>query len=754
MKLSLKGFDFKAFFLNHAEKIAFGVFGLVTLWALSATEWSRYAGTPEEIQQDVQKHRQRILSSTWPPEMQQSFVLQDYMDRTLAVKAAVPLQKYAFSTNMWWPLYRKQELAKEPELVAVQDLIATPGLVIIGLPSTPPPGSGGVMADSGVIADPLNASSGGAAPGKAVAAAPAGDDDEFKPARAGGGGAAAGALAAGPGMAHGALGIPGGPVGPGPGAAHAMPAAPGGAHGAIPGAGMVGILGIGDSGMAGMMGGGSATSGLKPRGERFVAVRGVWPVWQQLDRYVKALNLQTGADARALLEVLDFVLERQTAVAGADPWSGPWEVVDITRAKEVLAESFDYDVDPVDPRVTDVAITMPLPARLIGRWGDYATHPKITNFVMPQELLERVTKLQEKLEEEYNKYKLKEAPKRVEKAGFAKESKNFRGMANDLFGSQYGDAAMPEMLQAYNEGRPAMAGARPTAPPDLKSQLTAIDKLLLFRYFDFDVRPGYAYRYRVKLKLRNPNFERPPEQVVDPAFTRNPDLTTPDSNISNVAVLPETVNYFVRDIERDPFNEITRSANRTLASLYFYEWDAQVGTMIADPIRLTTIGQFIGEKKKSKRLDVAKPSLKDEEVQFQSDDVLVDLVSDVKLSAEDHKDLKLPAANKGRVGLAPELVVLDHTGQLRTIDPTTNAAREAELRRRVENERKHYKDIEGKDPAAAPAGGGIPGMMPGMDAGAMMEGMLPAGAKVKSKSKKPKTAGGAHGGGGSSSSAF
>ncbi len=43
---------------------------------------------------------------------------------------------------------------------------------------------------------------------------------------------------------------------------------------------------------------------------------------------------------------------------------------------------------------------------------------------------------------------------------------------------------------------------------------------LLFRFFDFNVKPGKQYRYRVFLVLKNPNFGLPTEYLADPALAK------------------------------------------------------------------------------------------------------------------------------------------------------------------------------------------------------------------------------------------
>ena len=51
-------------------------------------------------------------------------------------------------------------------------------------------------------------------------------------------------------------------------------------------------------------------------------------------------------------------------------------------------------------------------------------------------------------------------------------------------------------------------------------------RLLLFRYFDFSIEPGNAYRYRVKLKMRNPNYLRGYDEVVDQSVAEMGSMAT------------------------------------------------------------------------------------------------------------------------------------------------------------------------------------------------------------------------------------
>ena len=48
-----KGFDAKAFLVNHTEKLVLGAAGLMVLAFLGGSQWSSYKGTPDEIKEKV-----------------------------------------------------------------------------------------------------------------------------------------------------------------------------------------------------------------------------------------------------------------------------------------------------------------------------------------------------------------------------------------------------------------------------------------------------------------------------------------------------------------------------------------------------------------------------------------------------------------------------------------------------------------------------------------------------------------------------
>lgn len=432
---------------------------------------------------------------------------------------------------------------------------------------------------------------------------------------------------------------------------------------------------------AGGLGGGTTA-----RGKRYVAVRAIVPLKEQVERAMKALNMNY-ADASAAIEYIDFTLQRQTAGAGDNPWPTEWETVDLNIAKEVLSEVADFDQDPVPSDLQDPVFTMQLPMRLLRYWGDEATHPNIKNFRLSEADWQFEMKLQAKMLEEAQKLEAT-APPKVQKGGLADTTNDFRGLARQMSGNT---EMMTGMMRYMNEGA---NGSRMTQT-DLKNRMSASGRVYLFRYFDFDVQPGMAYRYRVKLKLRNPNFERPYEEVEDQEITKQPTRETAWSNICTPVVVPDTVNYFLKDIERDPARD--KPSKKPVASIAMFEWDANLGTMLSDSLKILNIGQFISEKKKTWVLDPGTPKLEEIEKPFVTDDVLVDVSGDLELSPDLHPDLQLKgdrSKKEIKVGMLPEALVVTGLGELKELDTTSRAVEEKALSRKVDDERKSYEYLK------------------------------------------------------------
>lgn len=686
-----KGLNIKALFTNHIEKIGFGLIALLVLgvWASEflGGAWARTKENPNVMLQEIERKKREIDASTWPADMAEKFPKVDFQAQAVSLLKPIDSSKYDLSTTLFEPLNKPKEKAREPDWMTVEHLRADGGHVILALMPEEDFYEGGDEDDPRMIKQKKEQPE--EKPEEEVDdelvrrdVAQGLDGDEFE------------------GVMDEVPAILGGNA-KGPRGGRQMLAAPG----AQPTGGDA-LAGQMKAANAGSNRGGKnhrTTSGQGPKGMFYISVRGTFNLRQQLEKIQKALYLDTRMSAREFFQILDFELERQEASAGDDPWTKPWEPLNIRYAKEVLGEVDGFDDEPFEMEVFDPVITMPLPMRMFGLWKDHATHPNLKSFQISPEEQQKLNALRGRMLEEYEKMELQQQKARGPKrGGFADDVVDMRSMINTMQNadSRGMQTMLRDSLRNTTGVRGAVQGQGQIAIHKLFSEITPDGKMLLFRYFDFDVKPGYAYRYRVKLKLQNPNFERPVNEVVDRSVAEGEERWTDYSKASNAAVMPVSPAYFLKNVEKNPLADHGRRKG-TIASVNIYEWHRELGTRVFDTLGLSSLGQFLGGKATTTILDVAEPSMEDDEYVFSTEDVLVDAVGDPDLNPLDHPDLKLKEPPRGMktvaLGLATEAMVVGHAGDLRQLEADGETAKEKLMRTAAEKERGPFKDLKKKE---------------------------------------------------------
>jgi len=651
----MKNMNYKQFAINHGEKLGLGLIGLLAVFILFSSHWSAFSDTtPEAIQEQVRASTDKVVkNNNWPDEEKTQFVSMRDMETT-AKNLFQPLNiaPYRYSTEMSFPLYRPIEKSREPTLYPVEDLLADSGKLLLSLRN-------GGSADGELNPDDPNSQDG------ETPDADVDDDDDFqrRPSPAGGAGnsASAGLAAAGGG---GDLGL-------------------GGNFGASVDAAEDGIAGDGGdpADMADLGAGGqSALAVQNGRGERYVSVRGVFPLKKQANENRSALALPNTIPANRLVELMDFQLERKTATGGPNPWSGEWQPVDMDTAEDILQQTSSFETDVVPNGITDPTVVMPLPARLTGIWKKKASHPRVENFELSEEERELERKRNEKILEEHQKQAEKKADQPV-KGGFSGLMVDIKTAQSDVMSSAGGDQFMQSM--ASNLYKDSGASSQTKASDQDKQRRSAAGHLLLFRFIDFAVEPGNAYIYRVRLVLRNPNFNRPLDELEDAESAKGPLRQTPWSNLSTPVVVRKDVEYYLTKVN-------PRSLN---ASLNIFQWSLDSGTEINSALDVQ-LGQFVGGKAKTDVVRPAASTFMNEEVEFVTKDMLVDTIAARPLDSELHPELRLTRQQRGRIGLPDEALIVDHTGKLVTLDSLSGRDAEQAAKARLKRLFDYYEDLK------------------------------------------------------------
>ena len=651
----LKGLDYKQLVLDHGEKFVLGVVVVLVIVCLGETKWKRYERMPEEFDQQVSLETANLAASKWPDEKRQK--IESVKVVSVAVEqllSEVSVDRFGYRTPMDHPIYKKKEKIKEPKYRAVQDLIVHEGrLIFRERPEGPVTVNQTPLADAGNVNPTANPNT-----------APPGGGQNAPRTR--------------PGAANNA------PIGPAAGDKGLGPVA---------GQSPVGLGGVDEEELG-------DTVQVKARALRYNAVRGVFPNKEQIDQYARAMNESVPARAGQLIVFWDFVLERKTAIAGPDPWAGKWEKVDIQVALDILDKVDDFDIDKVDASLTDAVFTAPLPLRVAGYWGSHATHPRIKT--LTEEQAEQQALLIQKTVEAQQKANSSQGDR---KNGFAGRQHDVRSIRQNMTQDR---AIMVERAaqkaygaEGYQSFTGDMAGGQNRQLSMDGAKLASAGRLLLFRYLDFDIEPGNAYRYRVQLVLKNPNYERSIVDLVDPSSAAGETRKTPFSAPSTAVYVKNDTKFFLTKIKR------ASGRNNASATIDVFQWSAETGTTMYTEEKLKDLeaGEFIAaftreetktigrgankevttKVKGGLELEVLRPANEtfkvEPNVNFVTQNTLVDIATGYALNPGDHADLKLQPTDSKRirtasqrpVWVASQAVIVDKFGNLAALDNSSSS---------------------------------------------------------------------------------
>lgn len=749
----LKGLNWKQFFVNHFEKLVFGLVILIGLGALAMSRWAPYRDkNPAQLQEQVAQATQQHTQGTWPEEKQQEYAsVNDISAKAESLLSSLDVNRFMFSASQpgfFPPVIDNKQPISDIDWLPVEQMIADAGRVLISTaPAFDPtmmnpamgtemmPGMPGMPGGAGMPGQP------GAQGGQTPA------DNKYAPRRSGGMGMGMGmegmaGMEGGPGMAPG--------MAPGaPGMAPGAPGAPGaggrgntrnrntrnqgrggGAGGAAGAAGPAGEPMV-TPGMEGMPGTeGSMGPVMEGEGKRFVSVRGVFPLKQQEEILAKAMHLRTTAEATQRLHFIEYELERQVAQAGPDPWTGPWEKVDRQIAEDTISKSMGTEAVVYDPSTTSGVFTMPLPMRLMGYWTpEEASHPALEKFSGTDQARKQEAWIKQKIAEYNKEMEDLEKLQPVGGGGWQKFQRGLGGIGSEMVDNT---ALMGQMAQSYNQafGEAGAGGnqTRAMRPADIKAQIeamiTASGTFLLFRYLDFDVKPGYAYRYRVRLQVANPAQGLDATMVERPDIAEGPTRWTPWSDPTPVAVVPRDTEHFLATVIPGTRTEPTR------ARFEMYQWSEDIGTVVNQVLEVTP-GAAIGGQVETTVIDPAANTAEPKSVEFKSGDVLVDIMPGVNSGA----DRNARTGSGASYVIPDQILYVNDWGGLEVSNRITRAADRLEYREDYKAFREAYKDLT--EPAPPMTGmEGMEGMemMPGE--GMMMEeGMAPGGRRGRGRGR-------------------
>ncbi len=674
LKAKFQNIDWKQLGIDHGEKFVSGLIGLLVLLAIVFAPYSAYDKAPSDFETKVQAGDQALAASKWPAETEQQFDqgLENNRDAITDLFQPLDLNQFAYpAVSMFEPLYKIKSKVDEIEWLAPEEVIATPGVVIAHykpedeeedlLLAGDPESGFGTPCDTGFELDEM---------------------DTFEPL---------------PGFLPGVSNIDR--------RRPPQPGEPGYVENFCCCAGMMcygmecmccyccmemcysmcmGMMCY--MGEYGEMDTGPKVNG---KGHRFMAVRAVIPWKRQLERVAKAFSLSNQSSAEEHIEYLDFELQRQAAIGGANPWAGPWETVDIQPALDVLDAVEDFDFDIIDPGYTHEVFTMPLPLRVAGIWtDDLVGHPRIKSLTDEQIAIQN--EISAKAMELYEK---KPEATRATKKGFSSRQASIRNIRQNVYGTPESEQLFQDLNEEFQqkneEYNAGVSGLMRMATSAMST------RALLFRYLDFSVEPGNAYRYRVRLVVRNPNYARPIEELVDPAFAEGETRETAWSKPSEVTVMRNDVQYFLTGAA-----PATRF-NAENTSLEVFQWYSDSGTLVASELRGIQAGQVISAMQKTEVLRPEATFETEDDVPFDAGDVLLDIRRSPKLTTDDFPDLELP---RGGLAFVDQALAVSPSGEFVALDTISRTNTRRMIRQQFAAQNQPWMDLKDRGRPQAPLG--------------------------------------------------
>ena len=672
----LKGMNYKQAAIDHGEKVFLGGVGLFVLVCLGGTSWSRYDKLPKEFLDKVEVGERNIQNSAFSLEEQSKYKPLNIMQQVQTLQSPLEPGRYEYSTSFFHPMYPTAVKITEPRWLAPIQPIADFGkALIVEVPQDQ------------AAAPPVAAVTEDSEAAKKLTAANAADDDDFAPRRPGG--EATGQAATG---------------------------APGAALGNVPGmkppTGASALRQMLGGPMGGMETAGAGRPLVNAQGSRFVSFRAIFPLGDQLDELAKTMH-ESRQQVAGKVNFIDFEVERQVAQPGNQPWPETWEKIDLQAALDLM-DRIEFDTDLVDPIFTDNVFTMPLPRRVIGKWKRWASHPLITT--LTEEQAELQAQLTAKIMEDVEKNKKDD---KTGKKGLSSRLHDNRGARSSMVSNGSMNNMMKDLTSQVQNGQMDMFNpqvARGDGSDNMAQAMTGfseqvsradgkMSKYLLFRYFDFQVTPGNAYRYRVRMKLLNPNFKRPVEELVDESIAAGEIRETPWSEPTTYAFIPEEQHMFLAKAEKPKGDGLPS------AQIDVYQWFSEAGTTIAAKVEKLQLGQFIGGRVPD--TEVYRPAydtLKKEEIPVFTGSLLTDVAAGSTASGFDlveHADLKLDDKKLKQLTTSDKALVVDRYGQMAVLDNKASADERSAADGVVEKERGAIRDRLKNRPDNNAAGGAL-----------------------------------------------
>lgn len=647
----------KSALLNHGEKIVAVVFVLLGFMALTSANWSPETRNPEQIVDTTEKAKAQIAQNQWPEGDQKLFTDIADVENMVRNNSKILTKAEDFQIGSYNPSIRRVKAMRTGVVVLAPE---SPRAISVVFPLAMPPEEEDEEAEEDgteeedekseeemteeeqfekLVAEKLGLRQGA---GGADAGYPGGGLDGYP----GGGGLA---------------GDAGYPEGYGDDSQSEMES-------------MYGGGGYEDGSAGELMGQyGTEMMSVKKnvRVSAGVAVTMVVDLRKQREGLRTSLHLPSDYRvAQAMIQYVDLMVERRRK-QGPDVWD-QWERVSSEDLGEILKESFGIDRDIVSPAVTRNTITMPLPRRAAGDWSaDQVSHPRVENFELSPEEKILMDKWNQRVTEKLATIK-EEQPEEVEQKGFSQFVQSSTDAGMMMMGGSYGGGMdnyesgsggeygaaydYSDFAEGMGEGKSLTEAERQLLD---ETKATADHRLLLVRFMDFTIERGFAYQYRVRLEMKNPNYNHPLDELVDPALSVEPTLFSEWSEATPETFVPVAHRTYLTGVDaRDGIPE--------KVGISVYTDTTDTGMPVMGSLKSVMMGLPIAGKENIEIVDLTTEEVAQREVSLRTNELLTAAQEMPRVSTSDHEHAALKAAisqMRGRV-VPDQVCVVDGDGGL------------------------------------------------------------------------------------------
>ncbi len=639
----LKNLNYKQLLIDHVEKFIFAIILLCVINFLFGTRWKPYDRTPQELIDQVTEKEEQFKISTWPDEAKEKFNnSSNIIEEVKSVFEPLSVSEFASKEGLFEPLIKPNRPYEEPELLPLEKIIASVGRSPIyavnpNKPKTDPN-------KEKAIADKKNEPD---------------NDNPFAPRNQNGG--------------------------PGKGKKRVKK-------------GKALKFKIGINGGNGFKRENESIGTTSPkkirtkrkrkdffaRGHHYIVVRGIIPFKKQLNKIAEARG-EIATDEMNHDIYYESVVQRQETLPGSTDWPTEWETLENPSYKKIYVESKgEYD-EIVDEKYSHPYLTMPLAARAAGYWGKEISHPALKQARLSPLELRIVEALDEmksdgsigQEEDEENNESLPDKEWDIE--GQTSSRKLLDEISNN-------SNKIDELIEKIKEEDEFKNTPVDKIKEMVQEKANSEGSFLLYRFFDFDILPDRQYRYRVQLILKNPNYGYASAMLARPDVGDGLTRVTEWSKITKPVTVEPDSSYSLAEISP------ARGSSSPTADFEYYQWLDSSGTIIYKELSIQP-GQFLGGKITTRVLRPGPETYKEEEIDLDNYDVVVDLMPAPAFNRNDFPELKNSSTDRRKQkGLSSEALIANEFGALVSLNPGSLSETATKTKKEYRQQQRAYRD--------------------------------------------------------------